>query len=152
MRHARRHALLAERRLGSHKIAGWVTIDPKDVNLVRYAIYQFGGVLAGIELPISAQEQNQNGQPWDVVDPFGLAGQPGSWGGHEVYIGRYRPGMFTCRTWGEDQDITDAFLAKYCDEINVPVSQDFLNVLGIDPNGINLAELLKDLADLGPVL
>jgi hypothetical protein len=42
--------------------------------------------------------------------------KPGSWGGHYVYVPGYTPSGPVCVTWGRKQQITWAWLDKYCDE------------------------------------
>jgi hypothetical protein len=50
---------------------------------IATAIWLFGGAYIGVELPISAQNQDV----WDVAD--GPDAEPGSWGGHAVYLVGY---------------------------------------------------------------
>jgi len=52
---------------------------------VMDAIWLFGGAYIGVELPISAQTQDV----WDVPANPGPDDEPGSWGGHAVYLVGY---------------------------------------------------------------
>ena len=89
-------------------------IHPSDYSEVRATIYLLQGVCAGVELPISAQSQFENGQPWDVV--AGSKGKPGSWGGHCIYLVGYNATGPVCVTWGKKQQLTWAFVSKYMSE------------------------------------
>jgi len=52
---------------------------------VMDAIWLFGGAYIGVELPISAQTQDV----WDVPANLTPDDEPGSWGGHAVYLVGY---------------------------------------------------------------
>ena len=81
---------------------------------MREAIFADVGVGLGVQLPKSAQAQVTTGQPWDLTD--GPDSAPGSWGGHYVYVPGYTPQGPVCVTWGRKQQMTWAWLDKYCDE------------------------------------
>ena len=49
------------------------------------ALWLFGGAYIGVELPLRAQRQDV----WDVPAHLGLEDEPGSWGGHAVYLTGY---------------------------------------------------------------
>jgi len=65
------------------------TSDPNPQPLVpspiALAIWLFGGAYIGVELPIRAQNQDV----WDVPATFGPDDEPGSWGGHAIYLVGY---------------------------------------------------------------
>jgi hypothetical protein len=56
---------------------------------VAAAIWLFGGAYIGVELPITAQNQDV----WDVPAKPGPKDEPGSWGGHAVYLVGYDLGL-----------------------------------------------------------
>ena len=56
---------------------------------VMDAIWLFGGAYIGVELPLSAQDQDV----WDVPANPGPNDEPGSWGGHAVYLVGYDSGL-----------------------------------------------------------
>ncbi len=98
-----------------YKIQAYSEIAPKNHNLVKQAVFLDVGVGLGLNLPKSAQAQFQAGKPWDVASGSGSA--PGSWGGHYVYVSGYTTKGPMCITWARKQQITWAFLDKYCDEV-----------------------------------
>lgn len=126
----------------NHKLVAYMTLEAGNVKSVEQALYLFGGLTIGLNLPRSAA--NQVGSLWTVVG--GPNGVPGSWGGHGVPLLRYAMGCKTCVTWAKTQVMTDGFLQKYCDEAYATVSQDFIDSSGRDPLGFDLQQMLADLA------
>jgi len=114
--------------------------SPSNLEEVRQAINLFGGVYIGLSLPLTAQHQDV----WDVKG--GSNARAGSWGGHCVYVPQYDAKSFTCITWGGLKTMTVAFWNKYCDEAHALLGQDWINSMGVDPQGFNLAQLQADLA------
>ena len=103
-------------KVGKHtyKIQAFSQVDFTNQNEVRQAIFADVGAGLGVQLPNSAKKQIQTGQPWDVTT--GPDSKPGSWGGHYVYVPGYTPSGPVCITWGRKQQMTWAWLKKYCDE------------------------------------
>lgn len=132
--------------LGGHKIAAFVQLDVKNKDQLKQAINVFGGIYIGVNMPISAQNQTDNGRVWDAEG--GNNGEPGSWGGHAVHCGKYDDSQIECVTWGERQPMTWAFWDKYVEEAYAILSVDFLNG-GKDPQGFDIATLTNDLAAVG---
>jgi hypothetical protein len=131
--------------IGGHKIAGFLSIEPSNLDLVRAAIYLFGGVLAGVKLPAIAQQEINAGQPWSVIRPHSPASQPGTWGGHAIPLTSYDDDGMACVTWGKIQPMTWAWWDMYTDECYAVVSEDWLDANGRAPSGLNLTQLLADL-------
>src|SRR5207244_713539 len=97
-----------------YRIKAFAEVDPGKKTEIRSAVYLDLGVGLGLWLPLSAQGQIEAGKPWDVV--AGPEGEPGSWGGHYVYVPAYREAGPMCVTGGGRQAMTWAFLERYCDE------------------------------------
>ena len=135
--------------IGAHKIMAYVSVDPQNLEHVRAALDLFGGCYIGLQLPISAQQQDE----WTVPagGPTG-DGKPGSWGGHAVPVVGYDSQGLTCITWGDRKVMTWQFWTTYCDEAYAVLSRDFLSAGGGDPtapNGFDLPALEGDLGALG---
>jgi|SRR6185503_14801370 len=96
------------------KIKAFAQIDQKNHAEVKKAIFIDVGVGLGLLLPKSAETQMQAGKPWDVVT--GPTSKPNSWGGHYVFCPGYTKLGPVCVTWGQKQQMTWAFVDKYCDE------------------------------------
>ncbi|MFO0940021.1 MAG: hypothetical protein U0930_04575 [Pirellulales bacterium] len=101
-------------KIGKHtyKIQAFAEVDFGNHEEVRKAIFGDVGIGLGVSLPKAAQIQIQTGQIWDVTHGPGAA--PGSWGGHYVYVSGYTPTGPVCVTWGRKQQMTWAWLDKYC--------------------------------------
>ena len=103
-------------KVGRHtyRIRAFAQIDPRNHAETRGAIYTDVGIGLGLSMPLSAQAQIHPGQPWDVTP--GPAAKPGSWGGHYVFVPGYTKRGPVCVTWGRKQQMSWAWLDKYCDE------------------------------------
>jgi hypothetical protein len=135
--------------IAAHKIGAYAALEPSNHSNVMDAVYIFEGCYIGLALPISAQGQTQNQQPWSVP-PGGTTGDgaPGSWGGHAVPVVAYDARTITVVTWGALQAMTWSFWDAYCDESYAIISNDYLNGKKQAPQGFSLQELQADLADL----
>jgi hypothetical protein len=135
--------------IASHKIGAYVALEPANHIHIMDSVYIFEGCYIGVQLPISAQAQVQNHQPWSVP-PGGPTGdgKPGSWGGHAVPVVAYDARGVTVVTWGALQVMTWSFWETYCDEAYAILSKDYLDGEKKAPGGFSMQELEADLADL----
>jgi hypothetical protein len=135
--------------IASHKIGAYMSLEPSNHTHIMDSVYLFGGCYIGVQLPISAQAQTQNHQPWSVP-PGGTTGdgKPGSWGGHAIPVMAYDARGVTVVTWGALQIMTWSFWEAYCDEAYAILSTDYLSGKKTTPQGFNLTQLQADLADL----
>jgi len=130
--------------IAGHKILGWVKIG-LDPAALQQAMYLFGAVDMGFNVPQSAMDQVNAGQDWDVVTPDG-----GIVGGHSVPLFGYGSKGYDCTTWGANQKLTTAFADAYMDEAYAVVTQDWIDAAsGLAPNQFNLAALQADLKAIG---
>ena len=131
---------------GGHKIAGFVAINPRHVLELESAVWLFGNVIIGLQMPLSAQGQNS----W-VIAPEGLTGprRPGSWGGHCVPVVGLQPNGTTVVTWGQTLEMSKPFFAEYSDEAYAVLSTDWLETTSqVSPENFNLAQLKADLQSI----
>ena len=126
--------------IAGHKIGAYVALEPSNHNHVMDSVYIFEGCYIGVQLPISAQAQVQNHQPWSVP-PGGPTGdgKPGSWGGHAVPVVAYDSRGVTVVTWGALQVMTWSFWEAYCDEAYAILSNDYLTGKKTTPQGFSMA-------------
>jgi len=128
-----------------HKIDGYVSVDHTKRDLVRAAIYLFGGCTIGINFP----EEWLSKAVWDVTSSRIV-------GGHDVspvkckFLGATDDGVFVS-SWGRVYQMTwAAFLSpKWVEEFYAMLSPDWYNADKIAPNGFDIAGLRKALTQLG---
>jgi hypothetical protein len=131
--------------VGRDKATAYAAIHPANVQLVKAAIFIFGGVYTGIELPVTAQRQSV----WDYVG--GSGSEPGSWGGHAVPYHAYDAAGVKLVTWGGLMGATWAFHQHYTDEVYAVIDLDWLKTRtssGMTPSGFNETQLLADLQQI----
>jgi hypothetical protein len=139
--------LLAEWKSGGilgTKIDDFVGVNPQSQIQMRDAIHYFGGAYLGVELPISAQDQDI----WDV--PAGGAvgdGAPGSWGGHAIVAVVMDARYVGVITWGSLKLATIEWLSTYCSEAYAIISPDWIKN-GMTPGGVPLTSLNLDLGKI----
>lgn len=122
-----------------HTIQGFASVDSSDQVEVKQAVFLFGGLYTGFNVPQSAMDQNAAGQVWDVVEKDG-----GCVGGHCVYIVGYNATGPVCVTWGALQQMTWAFWSQYFDEAYAVLGSDWYT-FGTAPNGFNVIQLQEDI-------
>jgi hypothetical protein len=125
-----------------HKIGAFVALDAPNWDQLVVSTYIFGCTGIGFNVPQTAMQQFENGQPWDVVP-----GDPPIIGGHYVpIVGTldYSRWM-ACITWGKRQVMTKAFFLKYCDEAWAILSEEMIRSDGEGLHGFNLATFQADL-------
>lgn len=124
-----------------HKVVAVMDLNPGDLRELWLASYLFQSVGLGFNIPQSAIDQTQAGQPWAVV-----ANDGGIQGGHYVpAVGRVAGGNGLIVTWGQLQQITPGFYQKYNNQGIVALSEDMMvNAKSID--GFDDALLRQDLA------
>lgn len=126
--------------LKGHKLQAYATIKPSRIQEIKDAVYYFGSAYVGVQLPLSAQDQDI----WDVSN--GPEGEPGSWGGHAIPIVAYDDTHLYCITWGAIKKMTYFFFAKYCDEAYALLSADWIcDATHRCPSGFDLSSLQCDL-------
>ena len=128
---------------GTGKIAAWASVDPTNVEECKQAIYLFGNLYLGIELPDAWVNPTPSGSGfvWDV------AGDPDPNNGHCIIAyGANDQGVFV-DSWGMYGTVTWAALAKYFTQ---EANGDCFTILGPDwenqvtqksPNGLDYAQL-----------
>lgn len=127
--------------IAGHKIEAHAVVETSSEYQVKLAIYLFGALYAGAELPLSAQDQRS----WTVVP--GPSGRAGSWGGHAFPLLGYDAHHATCITWGAPLRMTWSWWKKYADEAHAVLSQDWIDQASkMAPNHLDWDRLSDDLA------
>ena len=130
--------------LAGEKIIAFAEVGAA-VSEVKTSIVLFGGLYVGFALPITAQRQSE----WDIEpDQYGqLTGdaEPGSWGGHCVWVNGFGATYYDLITWGRRMRCSREFFDKYCDERYAVLSPDWLNKKGESSRHLNVDALLDQL-------
>lgn len=134
---------MATTGLAGEKIDGWAAIDYTNQLTVEQAIFLFGSCNIGVQLPNSAMDQTNAKQTWTVLEDDG-----GIDGGHCVALMGYGSAGLTCVTWGQLQQMTWEWFAKYCDEAYAELALDWIAGNGRAVNSLNMAQLEDDLSAL----
>ena len=135
-----------------------VEIDPLNLAHIRQAIWLFGSVYTGIELPLSAQGQTT----WDTTvgvkshwwqrlfgeSDSGADPTPGSWGGHCTVVPGIGAAGMTNVTWGQLLPMTNSFWTKYNSSCYALLWQSWLLTPWLAKNGFDLNKLQEFLQDL----
>jgi len=82
-----------------------------DVTTLKTAVYLYGAVICGVDLPSIAETQFSNDQPW-TLEP----GQNPGTGGHCIPIVGYDPQWLYVVTWGKIQAVSYNWWKFYADE------------------------------------
>jgi hypothetical protein len=127
--------------IGLHKIGAYARVPVHNRRIVETGAWLFGGLYIGVQLPLTAREQ----EVWDWTGSLSGDAKPGSWGGHAVDVVAYDAQGLTIVTWGRLKQMTWEFWDRYCDEAYCILSEDFLDE-GKAPNGFDLLALKADLA------
>lgn len=124
-----------------HKIDNYVSINWTNWDLVQAALYLFGSVKLGINLPSAWL----NNAIWDVTNTAIV-------GGHDVPgVGTLlSPNKVRIASWARTYDITQAAFTskKWLEEAYVPLSPDWYAKANQNPVGISADDLRSDLAKL----
>jgi hypothetical protein len=123
-----------------NKLAGYATLDPRNIDHAKQSIATFGGVYLGLNLPASAEEQTDAGQPWTV--PWLI---PRILGGHCVVGLEYDEYYIYVGTWAKRQPVAWDFYLRFFDAAYAPVDALWIEASGLSPSGLGLAALTADL-------
>ena len=92
-----------------HRLLGYVSPDPKNLDHVKKAIAYFRAVYMGCLMPANFRSQSV----WTAVENDG-----GIDGGHCMCVGSYTPDQIPFITWGENQPADYSWWLKYTDEVH----------------------------------
>lgn len=133
--------------IAGHKINAFVQLKQGSMKDIQTAVWLFGGVALGINMPLTALDQIDAGGVWWVSSAKGR-GEAGTWGGHAVPVVCYTQTRVWCVTWGQLQQMTWEFVRAYADEAFAAISETDWLTGGKSPGGFNFAKLTQDLGQL----
>ena len=141
---------LVTRGFMGHKADAAVSLDPTNLDHLKWAIELFGSVRLGVNLPLSAMRQFDGGSPWTVEADDG-----GNQGGHDVRAFNYRSASddvwFDIVTWGQPVAVSAGWMQKYVEESHAELFFDWIQANGVSPGGFSLDALASDLNSLSSI-
>lgn len=118
------------------KSDGYVSLTLGDQLLAKVAIYLFGGLHLGINLPREWYANAQPGFRWDVTNSDIV-------GGHSIAVAGYNREGLIISTWGSVGLMTWAAYQdrRWVEESYAVLSPDWYNDEGLDVHGVNVQAL-----------
>jgi hypothetical protein len=113
------------------------------------AIAYTGPIGLTLNLPVAARDMSN----WAKAPGASTDWVPGSWGEHQVPVGRYETDgtgskILTCVTWAAEQTIHPEFAARYGLGLQAPLSRLLLGAGGRSPGGLDWDAAMRVLAAL----
>ena len=121
-----------------HKIAGFVEVDPRNIDDVKRTINNCGVAYIGFNVP-QYIVPNPPAVPPDVWDVQRNDNQ--IVGGHAVVLAGYDAAGARVISWGQYYTMTWDFFSAYVDEVYAIADQTWIETKGTSPGGLTLAEL-----------
>lgn len=134
---------LRKNGLAGQKIAAFARVNEADETELKTALAELGAVSLGVNLPQSAMDQFDAGQPWTVIPDDG-----GILGGHCIIAAGYDQQHVYIVSWGRVVPVAWDWLRAYCEEAWAVVSAMWAGRGGKDPEGVDLRGLGAQFAAL----
>jgi hypothetical protein len=124
--------------IGNHVTGAYAEIDPTNEKEILTGLYLFEAVDIAVNLPQSAMDQFNAGEPWTV------SGDNTILGGHSICIVGYDGTWYYIVTWGALVKVDPKWLFTYMTESYVAISNDYI-IGGKTLEGFNTSLLVSDL-------
>ena len=126
----------------NYPLKAFAEVNPRDRQQVKQAIYLFGGVYIGLNVPQFVENNEDPSVVWDNQTT-----QRDIVGGHCVFVIGYNANFIHFISWGQVYMMTVAFWKNFVTESYALLSPSWLATSGA-PNGFDLAQLEADLAQI----
>jgi hypothetical protein len=130
--------------VGGHKIAAYKAVPPDDPDIVRRALWLFGGLYLGFMLHRGGLDDFTEGRPWTDVDEVDVAG------GHAVAVVGCDAEFLTVVSWSRLHRMSWPYLRARCHDMYAVASHDWVGPDGATPSGLSWTELRAQLRKIGP--
>lgn len=124
--------------INGHTVTAFALVDHANLTEVKQALALFGPLYTGLQFPNSAWGQST----WTITTDTSIDG------GHCVVLVGYNTVGPVAISWGALYQMTWAFFSRYFDEVYAAISPDWFEASGVDPTGLNLAQLTADLSEI----
>lgn len=119
----------------AHRIGAYLSLDPGNLDQLRYAAYYFDGVMLGVNFPQQWMDMfDQGGRVWPALKT------PNYVGGHCITAVDYRDKRPYAITWGTGVELTTQAIEQTCDEAYAILTPEKLRN-GLDLNGFDMGKL-----------
>jgi hypothetical protein len=126
--------------LFGNKISAYAPVNIKNRNEMMAAIYLFGSVYLGVEMPPNAETQFEQHEPWHIVN---FPEEPS--GGHCVIATGYNRFGIDIITWGATESMTWGWWEAYGSEAWVVIPEIFVEADHGPVWNIDILALQEDL-------
>lgn len=135
------------------KILAFAEVDHRNPDELLAALYLFGALSLGFQIPAFAMDQHEHGEAWDVppagadtriLGGHAVNGQKASRPAGSFLVGAKRTASglrLWVVTWAGLQEVTWAFFQRYCDEAWGTITEDWFGPDGRTPAGIDRGTL-----------
>ena len=120
-----------------HKIAGFVEVDPRNLDDVKRTIYECGLAYIGFHVPQSLQPPGALPPNVWQYDPHATA----IVGGHAVILAGYDALGVRVISWGQYYTMTWEFFTHFVDEVYAIADSEWIASTGKTPGGLTLDQL-----------
>jgi hypothetical protein len=120
-----------------HKIAGFVEVDPRNLDDVKRAIVACGVAYIGLNVPANIMPANAPPPSVWTVDPSNSK----IVGGHAVVLVGYDANGAKLISWGQFYTMTWAFFSTFVDETYAIADSTWIEAKGTTPGGLTLEQL-----------
>lgn len=125
------------------KILGYAPINIRDKKEIANALYAFGGLYVGVEMPAEAEKQFEAHQPWHLDENSGAPA-----GGHCVVASGMNSFGMDVVTWGNVTSLSWEWWNQYASEAWVVIPEIFVEAGHGPVWSVNISQLQNDLRSL----
>jgi hypothetical protein len=129
--------------LFSNKITAYVPVNIKNRKEMAFALYSFGSLYLGVEMPANAEQQFEAHENWHVTEDH-----PQPVGGHCVVATGMNAFGIDCITWGALQSMTWSWWDSYGIEAWVAIPEIFIEANHGPLWHFDILSLCEDLKNL----
>lgn len=128
--------------IGGHKILAYAQVNHQDINEMKTALYLFGSLYLGAQMPQSALDQTNAGQPWQIVSGSPIVG------GHAFVAQRWDAAQspMSVVTWGQLQRVDLEWWLAYGEEAWAIITEDWFLANGGSVTGMDEVSLGDEFA------